>query len=450
MRLTRLGTSAAFVLAAAGSFAQEPPPPAPTEAPPPLLATASSRFRLRAEIKVNARRSQDVAVAVANTGQPFPIVLKTPDPHGSLEVQDVMLAAEADLTPDVSARASIHFLDLYNRNPTSSDDRVFVREAWIRFGRKFDVLRTIPKTTLYLQLGKAPRFSKQLDRKLESYGLWGTAVGRFEEVGAELGGTLGKWIYFRGSVVTPNPLFFRDPNALAGDNGTPERTEGSTIPVVYQSGFPILYDAKAQDVNFKGNFQYGGGIGFRVLGGEEGRDGVDVLGWVFTRSLADRVPIRGTFYSGDLRLLKGNGVSLPIAGREKTEWGANLDARFHGVSLFAQYVYQKIAGLPRKGVEAELAWRIPLNGVFVSGDTPVLNWIAPTVRYSEIANGTPNTPGFVAPSVTWTWYKYDFGFRLGILRGVDLTAEYARHDAILKNGRVIHPDELLTTLRAAF
>jgi hypothetical protein len=202
-------------------------------------------------------------------------------------------------------------------------------------------------------------------------------------------------------------------------------------------------------VNFHGTFQYGGGVGVRVLGGEEDRDGIDLLGWAFTRSLADHVPIRGSFYSGDLELLRGVGIPLPTVGREKTEWGANLEARFAGLNLFAQYVHQKVAGFVRKGEEAELAWRIPLNGVFVSGDTPVLNWIAPTVRFSHIGNDIPLPAGFVDPSMTWSWYKYDFGFRLGILRGVDLTAEYARHDAILKT-RVIHPDELLVTLRAAY
>jgi hypothetical protein len=380
-------------------MAQEPAPSGP------LVASADKRFRLRAEIKVNARDSHDLSVPVAGTGLPFPVVLRTADAHGSLEIQNVMLAAEADLTPDVSARASIHFLDLYNRNPTSNDDRVFVREAWIRFGKKYDVLKPVPGTSLYLQIGKAPRFTKQLDRRLESYGLWGTAVGRFEEVGAEIGGTLGRWIYFRGAVASPNPLFFRDPNALAGDNGTPERTPTSTVPVVYQSGFPILYDAKSNDVNFHGTFQYGGGVGVRVLGGEEDRDGIDLLGWAFTRSLADHVPIRGSFYSGDLELLRGVGIPLPTVGREKTEWGANLEARFAGLNLFAQYVHQKVAGFVRKGEEAELAWRIPLNGVFVSGDTPVLNWIAPTVRFSHIGNDIPLPAGFVDPSMTWSWYK---------------------------------------------
>src|SRR5512135_737170 len=170
MRLARLGLSAVLAVIPATVRAQEAPPPAAGAPAPALVSAFGNRFRLRAEIKVNARASHDVAFTVQNTGLPFPIVLRTPDPHASLEVQDVMLAAEADLTPDIVARASIYFLDLYNRNPTSSDDRVFVREAWLRLGKKLDVLRPIPKTTFYLQLGKAPRFSKQLDRRLESYG----------------------------------------------------------------------------------------------------------------------------------------------------------------------------------------------------------------------------------------------------------------------------------------
>ena len=51
--------------------------------------------------------------------------------------------------------------------------------------------------------------------------------------------------------------------------------------------------------------------------------------------------------------------------------------------------------------------------------------------------------------MSWNWIKYDFGFRVGIVRGLDLTAEYARHDATTRRG-FVHPDEWLVTVRTAF
>lgn len=413
------------------------------------LTAALNRFRLKAEAKIHGRASASESVSIAAAGVPVPVTLATVDPHGGFEVSNVALIGEADVTPDISAKLVVHFLDLYNRNPTSSDDRVFVREAWVRFGKKLEALKLPPGTTFYVQAGKAPRFTKRSTRNLESYGLWETAVARFEEIGLEAGGSFGTVLYWRAHVVNGNPLFFRDPNALAGDNGTPERTFGSTTPVVYNSGFPILYDAKSDDVNFRGQYQVGGGLGVRFAMG--GNSAVDLLGWYFRRTLADRVSIRGSFYSGDLRLLQGfpGGVSLPIEGRDKIEWGGNLEARFGRLQLFGQYVHQEIAGLVRHGYEAEAAYRFPLNGLFASGDSPVVNWVQPTVRVSAIHNDFGLPAGFVDPSMTWNWQKYDFGVRIGIVRGLDLTLEYARHDAILK-AKVIHPDELLTTLRVAF
>lgn len=413
---------------------------------------ASDKLKLTAEVKVNGRSSSDVSFVFTPAAVGRPIEMRTVSPHGGFEIQNLALTLEARFTPGITAKAVVHVLDLYNRNPSSSDDRIFLREAWGRFGTKYEALQVPPGSSLYLQIGKAPRFSKQIDRHLESYGLWGTAVGRFEEVGAELGGSLGKNVYLRASVASANPLFFRDTNALAGDNGSPERASFDTADKSpYNSGFPILYDAKALDSPFQGSYQYGGGLGTRFRFGSEGRDGVDVLAWVFRRSLADHVTLRGTIYSGDLDLLHGfpGGVSLPVSGNEKIEYGANLVFRLGGLNLFGQVIRQEIAGLVRKGYEAEAAFRIPLYGLFASGDQSVINWIQPVVRLSQITNDFDAPAGFVAPSMAWDWFKLDGGLRIGIVRGVDLTAEYARHDMILKT-RVLHPDEFLATFRAAF
>jgi hypothetical protein len=285
----------------------------------------------------------------------------------------------------------VHVLDLYNRNPTTSDDRIALREAWIRFGRKYEALDLAPKTSFYAEIGKAPRFTKPRLRRLESYGLWSTAVGRFEELQVELGGSVGRNLYWRAAVANGNPLFFRDPNALAGDNGTPERIPSPTPrPVsgqhpIIESGFPILYDSKANDFNLNGKFQVGGGIGYRAKDAKD-TQAVDALAWYFHRDLADAAPIRGSFYLGDLTLLKGVLIPLAFSGRNKSEYGLNVEARHGEWRLFAQYVHQDIAKLVRSGFEVELAWQKPLNGLFASGDQSVVNWIQPVLRFSNISN----------------------------------------------------------------
>jgi hypothetical protein len=420
---------------------------------------ARPRFRLRAEVKTHFRSSRDTSFL-----DPFPFppsflppgqtqfFLRTPQKGSSLEVSTINLIGEANLEPNISGRIEVRVLDLYNRNPTSSDDRIQLHDAWVRFGRKFEALTEQPAgATTYLLVGKALRFSSQRTRQLESWGLWGTAVGRFEELQAELGGTLGSHFYWRSQLGNGNPLFFRDPNALAGDNGTPERVPNNVHPI-YQSGFPILYDTKSNDLNGSGKFQVGGGLGTRWLigGGGGGGDGLDLLAWYFRRSMADHVDLRGTFYSGDIKLLLGpfDLFPLPIHGREKTEWGANLDARAAAWRLFAQYVNQRLAGLPRSGAEAELAWRAEIPGILI-GETPVWRWVEPVVRASFINNHFTAPPLYPAPSVAWNWRKYDLGVRAGIVPGIDLTAEYAVNDVNTRPG-TIHPNEALITLRAAY
>jgi hypothetical protein len=120
-----------------------------------------------------------------------------------------------------------------------------------------------------------------------------------------------------------------------------------------------------------------------------------------------------------------------------------------GLHVYGQYVDQKIAELPRSGFEVEVAYEIPLNGLFAYRDASVGNWIQPVVRYSQITNDWETPVAFPGPSVGWDWKKIDVGLRFGIIRGVDLTAEYARNNA-KSRVRDVHPDEFLATLRAAF
>jgi hypothetical protein len=413
------------------------------------LSTGDGRFRLKGEMKLHFRDSQDSSVKIGQM-KGVDVLEQTVDPGGSFEVSTVNLVGEGELTEGLKAKVEIHFIDLYNRNPTSTGDEVRVREAWLRFGKRIDGLKAFDGTSLYVQAGKAPRFAKQLTRRLESYGLWGTAVNRFEEIGVEVGGTLGNVLYWRAAGANGNPVFMRDPNALAGDNGTPDRVDLDRLDEApYNSGFPILYDAQANDSRLDGRFQVGGGLGFRVVSAD-GKRGIDVLGWLFRRELADEVAIEGTIYGGDLDVIDGvPPASLPFDGRDKTEAGVNVEARWERFSLFGQYVYQDLAGLARKGYEIEAGYRFPLNGLFAVGDQPWFNWIQPAVRVSRIDNDFSAPSGFPAPSFAWDWSKFDVGFRVGIVRNVDLTVEYARHDMRTKT-MVVHPDELLVTLRAGF
>ena len=182
----------------------------------------------------------------------------------------------------------------------------------------------------------------------------------------------------------------------------------------------------------------------------DGKKGLDVLGWAYQRKLADSVAIKGSIYGGDLDTLDGIPPrSLPLDGREKTEAGVNVEARWERFSFFGQYVHQDLAGLVRKGYEIEAGYRFPLNGLFAVGDQPWFNWIQPAVRVSRIDNDFTAPAGFAAPSFAWAWSKFDLGVRFGIVRNVDLTVEYARQDMRTK-AAVLHPDELLVTLRAGF
>jgi hypothetical protein len=102
----------------------------------------------------------------------------------------------------------------------------------------------------------------------------------------------------------------------------------------------------------------------------------------------------------------------------------------------------------RRGFDVELAAVFRLPGLFLVGETPVGNWVRPVVRIGILDNLFDSPREYPALSVKWDWRKYDLGLRMGLLRGVDLTLEYSRHDMVLRD-EVAHPDELLATLRVA-
>ncbi len=375
--------------------------------------------------------------------------LETVNEGQHFEVSVLTLFADVAWGGNLAAHAKVDLIDLYDRNPTSSDKKVDVDELWIRFGR--DPEAVAEGFGAYARIGKFAHFERQNDRHLESYGLVSTAFNRFEDQGLEVGADFGRHVYLRLSATQGNPLFFRDPNALAGDNGTPEldpQANPNPDPAL-KSGFPILYDAEVEDLDVDGDLESGAGLGLRFGDRDAGRY-FDLLAWGYERKLAPKVALEGTYYGGDLDLLNGpdDVASLPISGDDKSEVGANLRLYLGGFSLFGQYVAQEIAGMDRTGYEAEIAWRFELPLAWAVGGRQLFPSIQPALRYSslepEFAGGSPRYP---APSVRWEWVKLDYGLRLGIVEGVDLTVEFADHTMTLANGREVSNDELLTTLR---
>jgi len=417
------------------------------EAAPPPVAAEPEGFKFGGEIKAGYRWSQAQESAIFAPNGQVAGFMRTPDPGGSFEIQHLAITGEGFVTSGVFAKFEVRFLDLYNRNPTSTDVLVFVRQAFVRFGDKPELLSGVKGGKAYALFGMAPRFSKQMTRHLESYGLVGTAIGRFEQPQFEVGGSFGEHIYARAMVGSGNPLFLRDTNALAGDNlsQAPAPNAGST----YQSGFPIFYDAKVTELNVAGTPETGFGIGARVGGGEKA--GADLLGWYFGRTLADTARLRGTDYPGELAALKGNGFPIQTSGNKRHEWGVNLQAKVKGGRFFGQWVEQDLAGASRYGAEAEVAWIFSLPGLFLVGESPFGNWIQPVFRFSWLDNRFAAPRAYPRLSVQWPWKKYDFGLRFGLVRNVDLTAEYTFHHvfrtATLPN---LPMKEFVLTLRTGF
>ncbi len=426
-----------------------------TEAEPEAEAGSTRpRFRFGLEGKANYRDSEANRFQAPFDFDPSAAVVRafeeTVNAGQHLEVSALTLLLDADWGDGLTAHGKIDFIDLYDRNPTSTDKKVDVDEAWVRFGIEPEPATLAPRSGVYLKIGKLPKFERQDDRHLESYGLVSTAFNRFEDSGAELGLSLGRHLYAKLSATQGNPVFLRDPNALAGDNGTPDRATLGANPDL-KSGIVLLYDAEVEDLDLDGDLEYGGGLGWRWAD-EAGRNGVDVLVWSYQRTLADRVKLEGTFYGGDLDLLNGpeghpdQVVTLPIHGDKKEEVGANVWLYWGGLSFFGQYVDQEMAGLPRTGLEGELSWRFDLPLWIAVGERQLFPWIAPAVRWSELDNDFRNARDTPAPSLAWDWKKVDAGVRLGIFDGIDVTMEYADNQFITARGRRDN-NELLATLR---
>lgn len=430
-------------------LASQDPEPAPADA-----AAARWKLSLDLEAKGNYRNSTENRFPV-----PFPFppsqlppgqtkgFEETVDAGAHYELSNVSVESTAAWSDWFTAHFKLDLVDLYDRNPTSTGEKVDLDEAWIRLGRETAPATLAAGSGVYLKLGKFAKLERQNDRHLESYGLVSTAFNRFEETGSELGVDLGRHFYLKARAAIGNPVFLRDPNALAGDNGTPILMHPNPDPDL-KTGVDILYNAHFANFYTDGKLETGGGIGWRTAD-EEGRNGVDLLAWTNKRKLEKTVKFHGSFYGGDLLIIEGpfGLFPFPIKNDEKRETGGNVWVYLGGFSFFGQYVDQDLAGLGRRGLEGEVAWRFDLPLVWAVADRQLFTFIAPAVRYSRLDNDFLAPAVTPSPSFAWDWVKVDTGVRLGIYRKIDLTVEYADNRFTLKSGAKRSNNELLTTLR---
>ena len=418
-----------------------------------VAADLDEGWRFALEARAHHRSSDDNSFPVtfpfrpeqAPVGQSG-VFLQTVDPGDHFELSVITLTAGYRRAA-FEAFFKIDGLDLHDRNPTGSDREVDLDEAWIAFGRQTGTATLAERSGAYLKLGKIPHFERQNDRHLESYGLVATAFNRFEDVGVEGGLDLGRHFYVKAAFTSGNPIFMRDPNALAGDNGTPAFRRTPPDPE-YRSGIVIPYDADVDEPDFS-DPEASLGIGARFAAAD-GRRGLEALVFANRRDLADTVDLGGTFYGGDLDLLRGPStfeVPFPIDGREKTEVGANLWLYAGAFTGFLQVVEQDLAGLERSGSEVELAYRfdLPLGPALFGRQ--VFPHLAPAVRYSRLEPDFAAPFGTPSPSFAWDWEKLDAGVRIGLIDRTDLTVEWSRNRVELASGAKVDSDETLVTLR---
>lgn len=409
----------------------------------PAFAQNTWFWTYKTELRADYRWSDEEQFKVSFPEGAFE---RTPDPghHAELNVADVQFdGGYGDL---FAVRAKVHLSALHRRNPTSTDRRVDADELFVRFGQKPEILDRPARTSFFVQAGKFPKMERQPVRMLESYGLAATAFNRFEDTQVLAGGTVGRNLYWRVQAANGNPLFFRDPNALAGDNGTARELRGEQPK--YGTGFPILYNAEVEDLFFNtDHVQLGEGLGYRWQR-EDQTMGFDVIAFHYKREMADREKLTGTQYGGDLDLLVIDSNDIPgeatrgltLKGRDKTETGARFYGEWRNATLIGQFTKQKIAGNDRQGWEVEAGYRVPLS-------LGILESIQPVVRKSALRNDFGPVGRFPAPSIWWNWSKVDGGVRVGLKHGLDVTVEYTQHHVSKARLIPIQLKETLVTVR---
>lgn len=391
----------------------------------------------RLELRGDYRWSDD-----ERFNRPFPpgAVQSTPDPGHHVELNVAELQLDLGYGEWIAARVKAHGYAKHRRNPTSADRTSDIDEIFVRIGPAPEFLRRPNGTTFFLQAGKFPKMERQPTRLLESYGLAATSFNRFEDVQVLVGGTIGRNLYWRAVAANGNPLFMRDPNALAGDNGV---CETGACEVEYGTGFPILYNAETEDLFFSTkHVQIGEALGYRWQR-EDQTMGFDLIVFHYEREMAETEDLTGTFYGGDLDLLSLDEIGrpdlrLPFTGDKKKEYGARLYGEWYGLTSTLQFTKQNLAGLQREGWEGEVGYRFPLR-------LGPIESIQPAVRASGLTNRFLSPVQWPAPSMRWQWTKWDGGVRVGLTHGLDVTLEYTKHN--IGTAAPIELRETLVTVR---
>lgn len=429
------------VAPAAGVAAQDQAAEAaPAEPSPAPLAAPPRRFKLAVELDTNFRHSDD---AIGPSYQYYYPAQETVDPGSHTEISNVSLLADYDPSPLWHAHLRFNGVNLYYRNPTSTDHPYDLAELWLRFGRETAAAVVPERPGAFLKLGKFTRPEQQEDRHLQSYGLVGTAFNLFADAGLEAGADLGGHAFFKAAVTQGNPLFIRDTNALAGD--TPDLLAPPYTAPLY-SGLPILYDTHVERLDFA-HPEAAAYLGCR-LGEPGGTSGLELMAWGRRRRLANDEDLPGSPLGADLAALAPLGTPiLPYRGNGKQEVGADLRLHAGGLSLFAEAVDQLVAGLGRTGIEAEAAWKIELPVVWAAAGRQLFPYLAPAVRWSQLHNRFDNLEPTPEPSLAWNWEKLDGGIRFGLWSDVDLTVEYSYNRTFVTPGVTLSENELLSTLR---
>lgn len=402
---------------------------------------------LKFEVKANYRDSQQSIFPsppfLQANGVPVgdgTAIVETVDEGGNGEISLVSLAGKWQLSDALLLQFKIDAVDRYDRNPTSTDDEIDLDAFFLRYGDNLGATRIPSNDSFYAQIGKFKKFEQQRERRTESYGIVQTAFNRFEDSGLEAGFDLVSGFYGRISYTTGNPVFIRDANALAGDNGTIDFASQPNGVAELGTGLVTLYDAEVEDFDLSSDPELGLGLGYRWNSANQAQR-FDILAYYYERDLAETRSLTGSFLGGDLDLFDlseipgAEGIGLPVEGNEKTEFGVSAWYYAGNFAFFGQYVDQDLANLDRDGFELEFSY------VFDSKFT-----ITPVVRYSELNNNFVSTQGFPLPSLMWDWRKVDYGINIDFSDNVRLIVEYTDNE-IFRAGRYESQDEFLVTLR---
>ena len=380
------------------------------------------QFDLEVELQLGYRSSEEASARTFSDLPDGTTALTSVEPGDHFEVSEFELEAQARWGRHVTAAVELSIIDLYDWNPTSENE-VDLNTAWLRFGQERLPGELAEGRGAYVKLGKFGKFERQDDRALVSYGLSSTAFNRIEDIGVEVGVDLHPNVYLKLSAMQGNDVFFRDPNALAGDTGellleADEAERGG--------GLGLIYDAETEDLDFD-EVELGAGLGFRFADAS-GQHAVDVLLWGYQRDLAPVGSSEDGELGRDLDLLTALPGSEPLAvdGDRKEEIGLNIWLYSGAFSLFGQYVDADLAGLPRRAYEVELAYTFDLPARWATGrGQQILSTLTPAVRYSRQFNDFEHPAITLLPSLAWDWYKLDVGVSVALIEQLQTTVEYS-------------------------